>query len=409
MKILLINNCHFKRGGADIAYFNTGELLKQKGHQVFYFSTLSEKNTKDKYDKYFLPQTDIRNNSTTKKISAVPSFIYNRKASILLEKYIEEIKPDIAHIHLFMGGLTSSILSVLKKNRIPIIHTVHDYRLICPSYLMLNGKNEICEACIDKSYINCIINKCSENKLTQSTILAIDAYFRKYLIKPKTYINRFVFVSKFILSKHVEFDRDYQHKSTLIYNFIPNLQEFENCDIKGDYILYYGRLSKEKGITNLIEAAESCKIKLLIVGTGPLFNKENKTKSDYVLFLGYKSGNELWSLVKNASFIVVPSEWYENNPLTILEAYALGKPVIGARIGGIPEIIKDGETGYLFKSGDLESLKSILIKTEQITQINYKKMSDSARHFAEENFNPENHYNNLISTYNDVIKSYIYA
>jgi glycosyltransferase involved in cell wall biosynthesis len=123
-----------------------------------------------------------------------------------------------------------------------------------------------------------------------------------------------------------------------------------------------------------------------------------------VSFLGYKSGNELWNLVLNSSFVVVPSEWYENNPLTILEAYSLGKPVIGAQIGGIPEILIDNETGFLFKSGDLISLCNALLKAQQIDVEEYNNMSNKALSFAKSNFSEEIHYKKLISTYNKVIK-----
>ncbi len=404
MKILLINNCHYKRGGADIAYFNTGDLLKKNGHNVFYFSSLNDKNKNSSFDKYFIPQIDYRNSSLTKKIVSIPSFIYNRKAAHLLEKQIVEIKPDIAHIHLFMGSLTSSILPILKKNNIPILHTVHDYRLICPAYVMLDGNNKICEKCIDKSYYKCIQHKCSENKITQSSILALDAYFRKYFINPIEYIDRFIFVSEFIMNKHIEFNGEYFPKSEMIYNFIPEFENLNNQNSKGSYLLYYGRLSKEKGITTLIQAAERCKLPLKIVGTGPLYDTYREYDFHNVSFLGYKSGNELWNLVLNSSFVVVPSEWYENNPLTILEAYSLGKPVIGAQIGGIPEILIDNETGFLFKSGDLISLCNALLKAQQIDVEEYNNMSNKALSFAKSNFSEEIHYKKLISTYNKVIK-----
>lgn len=404
MKILLINNCHYKRGGADIAYFNTGDLLKKNGHDVYYFSSLNDKNQNSSFDKYFVPQVDYRNSSITKKLVSIPSFIYNRKATHLLEKQIVEMKPDIAHIHLFMGSLTSSILPVLKRNNIPIIHTVHDYRLICPAYIMLDGNNKICEECIDKSYYKCIQRKCSENKITQSSILALDAYFRKYFIKPIEYIDRFIFVSRFIMNKHIEFNSEYFPKSEMIYNFIPEFENVSNQNSKGNYLIYYGRLSKEKGIATLIQAAEKCKLRLKIVGTGPLYDANREYQSEYVSFLGYKSGNELWSLVANSSFVVVPSEWYENNPLTILEAYSLGKPVIGAQIGGIPEILIDNETGFLFKSGDLISLCNALLKAQHVNTEEYNDMSNNALDFAKSNFSDEIHYKKLISIYNKVIK-----
>lgn len=404
MKVLLINNCHYKRGGADIAYFNTGDLLKKNGHDVLYFSSLNDKNQSTLFDKYFIHQIDYRNLSLTKKISSIPSFIYNKQAAQILEKQINDFKPDIAHIHLFMGGITTSILPVLKKYNIPIIHTVHDYRLICPAYIMLDGNNKICEECIDKSYYKCIKRKCSENKISQSSILALDAYFRKYFIKPIEYIDRFIFVSKFIMNKHIEFNAEYFPKSEMVYNFIPKFESQKKQNLKGKYLLYYGRLSKEKGITTLIQAAEKSKLSLKIVGTGPLYDTYSEYQSEYVSFLGYKSGKELWNLVTNSSFVVVPSEWYENNPLTIIEAYSLGKPVIGAQIGGIPEIIVDKKTGFLFKSCDVNSLYEVLLKAIQINDEEYDNMSNYALGFAKSNFSDEIHYKKLISIYNDVIK-----
>lgn len=404
MKVLLINNCHYKRGGADIAYFNTGDLLKKNGHDVLYFSSLNDKNQSTSFDEYFIHQIDYRNLSLTKKISSIPSFIYNKQAARILEKQINDFKPDIAHIHLFMGGITTSILPVLKKYNIPIIHTVHDYRLICPAYIMLDGNNKICEECIDKSYYKCIKLKCSENKISQSSILALDAYFRKYFIKPLEYIDRFIFVSKFIMNKHIEFNVEYFPKSEMVYNFIPKFESQKKLNSKGKYLLYYGRLSKEKGITTLIQAAEKSKLSLKIVGTGPLYDTYSEYQSEYVSFLGYKSGNELWNLVTNSSFVVVPSEWYENNPLTILEAYSLGKPVIGAQIGGIPEIIVDKKTGFLFKSSDENSLCEVLLTANQINDEEYNNMSNYALSFAKSNFSDEIHYKKLISIYNEVIK-----
>jgi len=405
MKILMINNYHFRKGGADAVYFNTAELLKQYGHEVYYFSAKSAESIPCETDKYFTTSHDYRKLSIGNKLSAIPSFIYNKEAYNKLLQLLDEIKPDIAHIHLFMGGLTSSVLKALEKKKIPVVHSVHDYRLICPAYLFIDGKNEVCEKCIDKFYLRCTIKKCSENKIGQSAILTMDAYFRKYITKPVNLIDRFIFVSRFINNKHIEFDSGYKIKGSMLYNFKPDLKSIVPTTVKGKYFLYFGRISREKGVQTLFESSLKAGISLKIVGTGPIAEQLINQNFRNVEFLGFKSGDELWSLIQSASFIVVPSEWYENNPLTIIEAYAFGKPVIGSRIGGIPEIIDDNKTGYLFYPGNTSELEEVLKRADNLSETEYQVMSANARALAEKLFNPDTHYNELMRIYEDVIKN----
>ena len=403
MKIILINNIHYCKGGAEAVYFNTARLLEQNGHEVVFFSASHPDNVQYEHAGYFATYRDYRKRSLTGKIKAMPSFIYNREAYRKLLSLVDEFKPDVAHIHLFLGGLTTSILQALKKRRVPVVLSVHDYRLICPAYLFIDEENKICELCKDRFYLRCIIKQCSEKNLPQSAMLSLDAYFRKYFVKPLNYINGFIFVSRFTQDKHIDFNSAYKPKAKTLYNFIPDLKIIESNESKGEYFLYYGRLSREKGLETLTGAASSAKIKLKIAGTGPLsMHYKNKTYR-YIEFLGYKSGVELWNLIRNASFIIVPSECYENNPLTIIEAYAHGKPVIGARIGGIPEIIEHGKTGFLFDAGNKEQLKDALSIANQLTASQYKKMSVNARQFAESHFDPDSHYRSLMNIYHEII------
>jgi glycosyltransferase involved in cell wall biosynthesis len=403
MKILLINNSHYIRGGADSVYFNTAKLLQNNGHKVFFFSMSHPNNYPYDYSDYFVNNVDYRNLSLIGKVKAIPSFVFNRDAYKQLLYILEIIKPDIAHIHLYMGGLTSSILKALTKKNIPIVHTVHDYRLICPTYLFLDGENKVCERCKNGMFLQCIVNRCSENSLPQSSILTIDAYFRKYIMKSTNYIDRFIFVSQFSMNKHIEFDSSFQYASDQLYNFMLNFDLAIPSKSRGQYFLYFGRLSREKGVMTLIEAAKSSDFKLKIVGTGPLFSnlKENSTKN--IEFLGYKQGEELYEIIRNASFVIIPSEWYENNPMTIIESYSFGKPVIGADIGGIPEIIIENETGYLFNSGNHIELSQVINKATRLSSEQYRLMSNNARNFAEEFFNPIKHYKKLSNIYRETI------
>lgn len=399
MKVLQINSGHYRRGGADVVYLNTTDLLREKGHEVMCFSLQDEKNLPAAEANYFADNMDLRQASTWQKIKAVPRFVHNKNAAQKLDTLLRDFKPDIAHIHIFLGKMTSSILPVLKKHGVPIVFTVHDYRFICPAYLFLDGKNQVCERCKSGFYLNCTIQKCSEGNLFQSLLLSADAYYRKYRINPLRYASRFIFVSDFIRRKHIEFNEAYSAKAELLYNFIPRLEKVNPVHTKGAYFLFYGRLSREKGVDTLIQAAIKTGIPLKLVGTGSLSEKYENSSYPNIEFLGHQTGDALWNLVSQASFVVVPSEWYENNPLTILESYGFGKPVIGARIGGIPEVVVHGETGFLFEPGNAEELSAVLKTAAEKTDEEYRLFSTNARQFANRTFEPEKHYQDLIRIY----------
>ncbi len=401
MRILLINNFHYRRGGADVVYLNTGKLLEKYGHEVFYFSMNHPQNISYKYAEYFPQATNYREISFLSKIKSVKSFLYNQEAYDKLTDYLRVIKPDIAHVHLFMGGLTVSILKALKENKIPIVHTVHDYRLICPAYTFLDRNNNICEKCRDGLFIRCAINKCSlEKNRVHSTILSLDAYYRKYYFKPIDYIDKFIFVSDFSKNLHISFNREFKRKAKQVYNFVTDFSKISNFK-RGNYFLYYGRLSREKGINLLVEVAAELKIKLKIAGTGPLYNDLINKSDDNIEVLGFKSGNELWSLIQNSSFVILPSEWYENNPLSIIEAYSYGKPVIGSKIGGITELLQN-ERGIFFETKNKESLKKEIIKASNISEEEYQDYSNKVFKFAQDNFSESKHYQSLMEIYNSL-------
>jgi len=397
MKILLINNSPYSRGGADTVYLNTAELLSKNGHEVFLFS-LYESDISE----FFVKRVDYRSSSFINKIKSAPSFIYNREAYLQLLRLIDRVKPDVAHIHLFMGGLTTSILLALKNRNIPIVHSVHDYRLICPAYTLLDRKNNICERCKDKFYLRCAIRRCSyEKNIVHSTMLSLDAYFRKYIYNPINYIDKFIFTSHFSKNKHVEFNANYESNSVVLYNFSNN--PIVKSVQKGNYFLFFGRHSREKGLPLLIEAAHETNISLKVCGEGPLTDELRRKNYSNIEFLGYINTEELRSVIAGASFIVVPSETYENNPLAVIEAFSNGKPVIGSRLGGITELIEDSR-GFLFEPKNKASLVYALNEARHISQGDYIDMSRKAYKFSENNFSDEKHYKKLLEIYKSLVK-----
>ncbi len=178
MKILQINNFHYYKGGSDAVYLNTGRLLESKGQDVVYFSTLSDYNEDVGVNKYFIAQNNLEEKSTINKIRSLPKFLYNREAVTNLKKLIAKEKPDIAHLHIFYRHFSSSILKVLKAEGIPMVMSVHEYRILCPVYIMLDNKNNICEKCAKGNYLNAILKKCSKGSIINSTVVALECKLR---------------------------------------------------------------------------------------------------------------------------------------------------------------------------------------------------------------------------------------
>lgn len=397
MKVLLINNCFWRRGGSETVFFGTADLLREMGHEVVFFSMEDEKNIADEKPSYNVERGG--------RLAQMKDYFNNRKAARLIEEIIQKEKPDIAHAHLLWGGIGPSIFDVLHKYGIPIVHTVHDYRMVCPAYTFRNGKGEVCERCSSGHFMECIKGRCAKGSLVQSVLMAAEMFYRNRKWHPAKELDGIIYVSEFAKQKHEEFDPLFTRtKNIVLYNFTKIGESYLPVKKDGGYYLYYGRLSHEKGIATLIEAfSKHSELKLKVVGTGPEEVELRKKGYANVEFLGYKTGEELYNLVRNARFVCVPSEWYENNPMTIVESYSMGVPVIGARIGGIPEIVEEGKTGFLFESGDVDSLDKVISLTLSIGEDDYDTMKNNALAFAREHFDSEKYKEKLICFYSRII------
>lgn len=411
MKILQINNFHYIRGGSDRVYFDTIELLSKEGLDVISFSSLNPKNFESKDSNFFVSDVEFdKAKGFKKKIEATSNFLYNKESVTKLQELINDKQPDVAHLHIFQSRLSSAIVKVLKDNNVPIVMTVHEYKMLCPVYTFLDNEGNICEKCASsKNYFNALFHKCNNGNFAKSALSALESFNRDLFFSYVQNIDHFIMVSDFIKKKHIQYERNFEKKSSLLYNF-TDLEKFKPNHNKGDYFLYCGRLSHEKGIKTLIDAfSELSEIPLKIVGDGPLRKELEDIVSDLKLnnieFLGFKSGEELEDLIRNCSFTIVPSEWYENNPMSVIESFAYGKPVIGSRIGGIPELVEDEITGYVFESKNISQLISVIGKAHFLDSIRYEILSKNVRVFAQENFDSKKYLNKLIGIYNKVIVS----
>lgn len=371
------------------------------------FFSVKDKDSDNHYcDSYFTKPFKHETAGFYQKIKHVPEFIYNKESKVNLESLIRNERPDIAHLHIFYGRLTSSILPVLKKYNIPVVMSVHEYRMLCPAYVMRDNEGNICEKCADGNYFHCITGKCIKSNLLYSSVSALECFIRDNFISYEDHIDKFIMVSQFIMDKHIQHKPSLAHKCEQLYNLIDLNNYSPNFSHKG-YYLYFGRLSREKGIMTLLKAWRHFPdLQLKIVGGGELENDIMKFINDNQLsnieLIGYLKGGALFDAVKNSKFTLVPSEWYENNPMNVIESFALGKPVIGARIGGIPELIKEDYNGFLFESGDEDSLITSIKKAENISQEIYFLLGENAYAFAEDNFNAQIYYKKLIKIYENL-------
>ena len=399
MRVLLINNFFYRKGGSETVFFNTARLLEQAGHHVCFFSVDSEQSISIPYAKYFISDT-----SKTSKVKGLLSYFYNKEAATKLERLILAEKPDIAHSHLMWGCTAPAIFKVLKKHKIPLVHSVHDYRMICPAYTFTSG-GTICEECNGKHFYKCATKRCSKGSLLMSTVMATEMYFRNIFYNPDKNIDGLIYVSSFAKNIHEKYAPGLNKVSSMVlYNCTQN--QNLRANVKGNYYLYYGRLSHEKGVEMLIEAFKQLpQARLKIVGTGPIEEDliQDAKGMNNIEFLGFKTGDELHQLVQGAQFVIVPSQWYENNPMTIVESYSFGTPVIGSDLGGIPEIIEDCKTGYVFNHSDLDSLVSTIKKSEGLCNENYNQMSERAVSFYKAFLSEENYAAKLVEFYNSVL------
>ena len=403
MKILAVNKYFYLKGGCETYYFALNKALKDKGHDIIHFSMKDEKNAWSPYEKYFVNNIDYYDKSLFKRISYASKIIYSREAKKKISHLIKATNPQLAHVHNFYHQLSPSILKEIKRNGIPIVFTAHDLKLICPDYQMLN-KGEVCDKCSGKKFYACTLNRCMKNSLSASLVSTAEMYLHS-MLKSFEAIDIIITPSMFYRNKFIEFGYS-PEKVVHIPNFVDTKANQPNYSSDG-YIAYVGRLSKEKGIMTLIQAMKNVKnTDLYIVGDGPLKSDAERQIERYnlsnVKMLGFQTGKKLDAIIKNSRFTVIPSEWYENSPMSVFESMSYGKAVIGSNIGGIPELIEHGKTGMIFESKNSDQL------AEQINYLadNPKKageMGREARRKAELVYNKENHFKSIEQIYRNLI------
>ena len=407
MKLLFINKFFYLKGGSETVFFQERDYLKNSGRKVIDFSVEHSDNLPSKYCKYFVPNVDYKAVSKAGRLGRLKrrfgiaiDFIYNREAVKRMKSLIEREKPDIAHLHNIYHQLTPSIIPVLKNAGMKVVLTLHDYKLICPTYLMIDAEDAICNKCQGKYFSQATINLCQEGSYFKSFLLSIEGYWHKW-VRSYDKVDLFLCPSQF-LGDMVSTYRIDRKRIRVLHNGID--VKIYNCSEQDDeYAIYFGRISKEKGVETLLKAHQSLsnRLPLKIVGAGPVM-EELKEKYPKVEFTGYKKGEKLKESISRTSFAVVPSECYENCSMSVLESMAFGKPVIGSRIGGIPEQIEDGKTGFLFEMGNAEELARKMTLLAENKKLR-REMGKAARKKLEREYSLEAHCSKLMEIYEELL------
>ncbi len=359
MKILMINKFLHPNGGSETYIFRIGQYLQSQGHQVQYFGMEHPNRAVGNKMESYTANMDFHGGSKLGKLLYPIKTVYSKEARKKLRPVLEDFQPDVCHINNFNYQLTPSVILEIRKwskqtgKPCKIIYTAHDYQLVCPNHMCRNPQtNENCEQCLTGKFMACTKGRCIHGSMAKSLIGTVEAAFWKRKGTYK-YFDKILCCSRF-MKERLDRNPVFAGKTVALHNFVDK-QPLDDTK-KQDYVLYFGRFSQEKGVQTLLSVCrELPDIPFVFAGIGPL--ADNMAGISNIKNVGFQEGEALYRLISQAQLTVYPSEWYENCPFSVMESQIYGTPVLGADIGGIPELIEAGVTGELFESGNAEELK----------------------------------------------------
>lgn len=359
MKVLMINKFLYPNGGSETYIFKLGDYLRSHGHEVQYFGMEHKGRCVGNAVNAYTSDMDFHGGSMLSKLTYPIKTIYSSEARKKLRLVLDDFQPDVCHINNFNYQLTPSIILEIVKwckqigHKCRIVFTAHDYQLVCPNHMCNNpNTGDNCEKCLGGHFLNCTKGKCIHGSTAKSAIGTMEAVFWK-LNGAYKYIDTMICCSEFLKTK-MDTNQLFAKKTVALHNFVDKV-EWKEVQ-KKNYVLYFGRFSEEKGIDTLTKVCKELPdVQFIFAGTGPLEDAINGIPN--IKNVGFQKGAELEKLIREARFSIYPSEWYENCPFSVMESQMYGTPVLGANIGGIPELIQVGKTGELFESGNAAELK----------------------------------------------------
>jgi glycosyltransferase involved in cell wall biosynthesis len=402
MKILQINKYLKIVGGAETYMFQLSKALQDLGHEVRFWGMEDKDNLVCDFPKLEAANIDYSKQGLFQKLTSAVDTVYSKMNRKNIIKVLDVFQPDIVHIHNYNFQLTPSILPEIKKKGIKVIQTVHDSQMVCPYHRLYNfQRDEVCTKCVTGSFVNCVKDKCFDGSLFKSTLGALESGFYHHFKYYEKYIDTYISPSRFLASL-------LSHRINQQIEIIPNFTEVVQINKESEnskkYYLYYGRISDEKGVLEIIDIFKETKLQLIVVGKGPIEKEVGKKVAnvDNIKFIGAKYGKELFELVKNSKYVVQSSKWYENCPMTIIESFALGVPVIGSNHSGFKDLITDGETGYLLDFTD--KLKSVK-KLQEIDKKEVQIIENNVNQFYLNKLAKEIHIEKVLKVYTNLLSN----
>jgi len=407
MRLLAVHRWRHRKGGAEGVHLDHLALFRERGWDCADFAVVHPDNEPSAWSDYFpaafAPRPGVAG------VTSLPRFFHSREAGEKFARLIDDFRPDVIHAHGIYHHLTNAILAPARRRGVPIVYTLHDYKLICPAYHFYTPKRGVCERCKGGRQWRCLTNRCTQGPLAMDALYALDGWRQWHSGALRRAVARFVGPCRFIVDKFAEhgFPRDK-------LRYVPNF--FESADdapaaagevaalraARGRHILYFGRLSPEKGVETLIDAAAAANAPLVVVGDGPqrgALENQARALGAPVQFTGHLKGAALWAQVEAATAVALPSQWYEIAPKSVLEAQARGKPVIAARIGGLPELVAPDENGFLVEPGDRAGLAETLRRVLVLDDASLAAMGAKGREQATTRFTRDRYYREMTAIY----------
>lgn len=426
MKIVLVNYRYFISGGPERYYFNIKEILEQNGHEVIPFSIKSARNFPNEYEKYFLDIVDdevyfaqAKKKTPMMILKSFTRMFYSFEAKNKMRQLIREQKPDLVYIMQMHNKISPSIVDAARAEGVPVVHRISDFQYMCPNALFYNDKIGVCEECLKGNRMACVRNKCVLNSPVYSGIKMMAKWMHD-VMKVHKRIDQFIVPSEFTYEKLHEYGIPYEK-----LNHIPTFFNLKEKDPKVEYkpyVLFVGRIEKQKGLMTLVKAFGDLPYELKIIGfsndgyedelkkylgrpiKGDLNIEESCTygKNGNIHFLGKKTFEEIAPYLKECLCTTVPSEWYDNFPNSLIESYAFKKAVIATDFGSLQYMVKEGETGLKFKYADIEDFRE-KIRWMFEHQEEAKKMGENGYKLIETVYSPEAHYETLMSIFEKLV------
>jgi glycosyltransferase involved in cell wall biosynthesis len=399
-RLLNVNTYHYRRGGSDVVYFEHGAMLQSMGFDCGWFAMQHPKNEPTPWSEHFIDEIEFGHDySLAKKLVMAAKVVWSWEARDKLARLLDRFPADIAHLHCIYHHHSPAILPLLAERGVPAVMTAHDLKIACPNYKMRNAGGP-CERCKDGSVLNVLRHRCVQDSFAASAVVAVESGLHRALGTWQRHLAAVVCPSRFFVDKFVEWGWPRER-----FVHVPNwvdADRFEPGFEPGGYALYFGRLILDKGLAKVVRAAHAARLPLKLAGTGPdeaVLKALVAELGAEVEFLGYRSGSELHDVVRGARCVVLASELFENAPMMLLEAMALGKPVVGARIGGIPEVVIEGHTGWLFSSGSVAELAERLAAVKALPDAQLAAMGRAARRHVEQAFSRQRYLDAMLALY----------